>query len=298
MAPMRALPALLLVFTMSCGSLVDDRFVGDVRFTLHSDVKGDPAPFIPVKDQLRLSLFYIRAPGNPRTIDELQEHEATRTILTPPASLSWPIYDAPEERHYVTTQSGKRYALGVALAYVDNDNDGRRSDGDQLIGEAPITAVISVETELDKNESPTGSPLPKGFYTVARPLWCAPRPTEPAPTSPDCGVSLSAPCTSDAECGGGVCLLTDPWPWPNGTCALRSTSTCVPENAHLWRNHAPPAPMMPPASYWLKACETTADCRDPYQCDPGYKVCLPTGNLGLRVEPNWRLMPLCQPMMP
>jgi hypothetical protein len=290
---MRSLFVLTLGAAMSCGSLVDDRFVGDVRLNLSSDVKGDPAPFIDVKDQLRLSLFYLRAPGNPRSIDELQEHEATRTVLNPPASLRWSIYDAPEERHYLTSPSGKRYALGVALAYVDTNDDGRRSEGEPQIGEAPITAVISVETGLDRDESPTGSPLEAGFYTVSRPLWCAPRPTEPAPTSPDCGVPLSAACTSDAECGAGTCLTLGPWPWPRGTCALPSTSTCVPENAHLWRNHQNPS-----LSYWLRECATTADCRDPYQCDRGYKVCLPTGNLGLRVEPNFRIMPICQPMMP
>lgn len=255
---------------------------------------GDPAPFESSKGLLWLSLFYNpKGAGNVQSLDQLIEHEATRIALRPPNGLTWPIFDAPEVRHYFTTPSGKRYALGVPYAYVDLNGDGRRSVGEDPIGEAPITAVLSVETALEAGESPTGKAVEPGFFMLVRPLWCAPRPAEPAPTAADCGVPLGAACAADGDCGAGVCLMNEPWPWPSGTCALPSSSTCVPEAAHLWRNHRDPS-----QQFWLPACASTADCRQPYQCDPGNGVCLPFGNLAIRISPTWRMLATCQPTMP
>ena len=274
--------AFLLTLTLtfaSCGSLVDQEYRGQLRLQLAGGVAGDPAPLVGHK--ARLALFYF--PDGPQALNVALEDEATSIELAPPQSVVWPIYDEPQPRHF-TTQG---YAFGVPRAYLDDDGDGRKGPDEPFVGEAPIIAVMSVPSGLDATQSPTGRPLEAGFFELVRPMWCAPRPAEPASSGTDCGVPLGAACQSDAACGAGVCLLNDPWPWPNGVCALPTASACVPENAHPWRNHRDPS-----RSYWLPACSTDADCRQPFRCDPGNSVCLPFSNLGVRLATP--LLPNCQ----
>ena len=277
---------------VGCGTLVDDRYRGRPLMTFTTEfLNADPTIFEPARGRLRFSMFYASR-GLQRTVppEELIEHEATSVILDPPNTLTWTIYDVPEARHFTTTRSGKSYAVGIPFAYVDLNDNGRRDLDERLVGEAPVAAFIHAPVSLDPDESPTGRPFESSTLAlVARPMWCTRRPPEPAERQ-DCGVPLGASCTENTECGAGVCLRGDPWPWPFGRCALPVSSGCAPMNAHVWRNHRDRT-----QSYWLESCASDADCRPSnYRCDAASSVCLPLANLGVRLT-HMPFQPVCQP---
>lgn len=292
MALVRAV-VLALLFS-SCGSLLDEQYLGAVRLRLTGEVVGNPAPFESVRGKVRLSLFYFpNGPRNSDSIDDLQEDVSTAIVIHPPNTVDWLLYDLPPDELMATTPSGKKYGLGVPYVYVDQNGNGRRDTDEAYAGEAPITAVFYAPEPLDASESPTGRQLEAPSLSLAaRLLWCTPRPAEPE-VREDCGVNLGSECSADADCGPGTCLRDGPWPWPMGVCALRASSTCAPANAHLWRNHRDPSQM-----YWLNACQSDRDCRgNPYRCDVANGVCLPIANLSARVD-STRPLPVCQPTMP
>ncbi len=271
-----------------CGpGLVDGRYEGEPRLALKGSTSPPPPEFEPFKRQLRLSLFYA-AKGimGPQTLDGLVEHEATGQSIELPWSLDWTIYDEPEARHLMTPD----FALGIPVVYADKNGNHHRDADEPMVGQAGGTGVVFVKRALSAQESPTRRPAPAVFALVAKPLPCSPPPAI-APGETDCGVPLAEPCMSDAACGTGKCLTAEPWPWPGGYCSLQVTpGGCAPKTGIVWRSHAGTQ-----ASYWVQRCETTAECRDPYVCDPLQKACLPLNNVSLRISPETRVLPLCQP---
>lgn len=293
MAPLR--PGVLVVMGLltGCGALVDDQYRGQPLMSFTSEFLGaDPTLFEPARGRLKLSMFYASKGLRQRLVpaDELVEQESTAILVEPPSTVTWTLYDRPEARHFTTTASGTSYAVGIPFLYVDANGNGRRDADEGLVGEAPVVAFMYAPTALTADENPTGRPFQSDTLALlARPLWCAPRPLEPEPRT-DCGALLGASCTADAMCGTGVCLRDEPWPWPYGRCALPVSSGCAPANAHVWRNHRDRT-----KSYWLNACTSDADCQpDPYRCDKASNVCLPLGNLGVRLT-RMPQLPVCQP---
>lgn len=286
----RALAAACAVVALGCGpGLVDARYDGEPRLTLRGSTSPAPQEFEAYRKQLRLSLFYVgKKLTTARTLDDLVEQEATGQAVELPWSFDWTLYDEPEPQHFTTPD----FALGVPILYADVNGNHRRDPAEPMVGQAGGTGVAFARRALSAEESPTRRPVPATFGLVAKPIPCTPLP--PLPPGPtDCGVPLGAPCTSDAACGAGTCLVSEPWPWPAGYCALPLTmGGCVPKAGSPWRSHLGTL-----ASYWVQRCETHADCRDPYLCDPLQHACLPIGNVGLRISTETRLTFLCAPTM-
>jgi hypothetical protein len=175
-----------------------------------------------------------------------------------------------------------------------NDN-GRKDASEPFVGSAPLTALLRAPQPLSAADSPTGAPLPAGWHLVSLPLSCPalgpPSPSAPAPDG-ECGVPLGIECKSNADCGGGVCLIDASRPWPGGACVIPEPppNGCRQRGSVLMRVQEDPT-----RAYWVQFCETSADCQRPapYQCDQQIHGCLPSRMVPVNLRDGDVPRPFC-----
>jgi hypothetical protein len=278
MAVLRATCCALLVAGCS-QSLVDDSYRGVPRITLQAHANDMAQPLPTTEPVGRVSLFWN--PGGlvtASTPDALVEQPSNGLTIPIPGDFQWSLYDPPPPEVLAKTEAGGLYALAIPAIYLDQNNNGRHEANETMVAASGFEMILYAPVDLDATSSPTGYPVPAGYHIVTVPLACHGVP--PPPMHPrDCGVPLGHLCQTNMDCGmNGVCLTTEPLPWPGGSCAVASTNGCQPQGGTLLQSgHSS-------ASWWVQGCTGDADCRGGvYQCDVSKGACLPTNQVAMRV---------------
>ncbi|HNN92115.1 MAG TPA: hypothetical protein PKI03_07605 [Pseudomonadota bacterium] len=274
----------------ACGDGLADRdYQGEPLLTVRGNVKG-ASDILPLEEPLlRLSAFW--SPRGPRvkSVAELIEQPSITAQSSVPFSFTLKVFDTPQAQHYTNLPGGSRFALGTLLGYYDRNRNLRRDSDEPILANAHSILLYLPQT-LSENLSPGGKALAAGYYQAASALACPPEPGGvPLPPDPviagsDCSAALGQACSSNSDCGRGVCIRELLAPWPGGGCVLPDPlpagcgSTGI--TRITWAAEAEAGkPASPPVTYWVKRCSTDRDCGRsfPYQCDVAYGACLPTG---------------------
>jgi hypothetical protein len=280
----------LMVAISACGdALVTKDYRGDPIFTIEGRVTDIRYEFEP-GEQLQASIFWSLEGDT--TVDPalLVEQTAVAVRVTFPSAFRINIFDTPDP---VLVSSGRDYWLGEIMVYEDEDGNGRFSPG-ELRGGASYSALLYATRDLAREESPTGQALPAGFTIVNLPLPCeAVEPIDPAPGGGECGVTIGASCSTDADCGTGVCLDSDGYiTFPGGYCSLSEQSACVPANSSIGYFYIPPE-SEEVVGFYYAGCMSNRDCREGYECFIYANACLPKLPVFIDIFPDFTYLPLC-----
>ena len=273
----RLLVMLLAGATGACGdSLVDEQYSGTPLYTLRGDLLDSSASVNETQPQVDVALFW--SPHGASDVDLLIEQPLTQRHAEYYRPFEMHLFDEPGDALLSTAPSGARYGIALVGAYLDANHNGHKDASEPFVGSSPASALLRVPQPLSAADSPTGAPLPAGWHLVSLPLACPAlgRPRIPEPVADgDCGVPLGIECRSDADCGGGACIVDAGRPWPGGACVIAEPppNGCRQRGSVLMRLTADPT-----RAYWVQACETSADCQrpDPFQCDQQIHGCLPS----------------------
>ena len=286
-------PICLAASTLACGdTLVDANYSGAPRFTLQGVVHGLSEPPLDSGDLVTTALFWSPQWPTARDYDDLVEQLGTASAAPVPRPYVMNLFDAPGPQHLYTAPSGASYALGRVLAYLDTNHNGRRDPSEQVLGASQGFGVLYVPQALTAGDSPTGRALSAGWQSFLLPLQCpggVPGP-KPGPVADgDCGVPLGAPCSSDGECGGGVCLGELIIPLPHRMCVIPEPppNGCRQRGAVLISRG-------PGQDYWAQGCASSAECTrgHPYQCDARLQACFPSAGVNVSLNET-SLRPFC-----
>jgi len=160
------------VLAVGCGDpLADGRFPGDPLITLAGSIR-DQSPAAEDDDHtaqvssgpLKLAVFWSRGGlgGVGGEVSGLEQQAIARGIF--PAEFTLAIYAPPHDAALFDAAGGGRLALGLLVAYVDADRDGRYDkNADRVIGGARASALIySPEGASDPQYGTFGA----GFHRV------------------------------------------------------------------------------------------------------------------------------------
>lgn len=279
-----------LVLLAACGdALVGGDYRGTPLVSFRGSVVGSSNELDLKDNRARVSLFF--ATGGPRTFAhaDLTEQVGATHLAELPFAFTINVFDPPPPSLLYTEPDGTRYGIGTFLAYADKDKDGRNNGTEKVIGSTRARVILYAPTELPAERSPTGSLLPAGYHLVTPPLACGRQ--RQGMVLPRCEVpALGQRCTTDGDCGAGICVKDSMFPWPQGACVLPNPppNGCVPEGAVF-------LPGMKD-SFWIKGCTTSADCGRPfpYQCDQSFRGCMPTALLSVIVSGMPEAPPFCR----
>jgi hypothetical protein len=286
--------AAVMIMLAGCGdALVTSDFRGDPVFTVEGRVTDIRYDFRS-GEQLRASVFWSLASDTTVDPAQLSEQTSVAVRVTFPSAFKINLFDPPDES---LLAQGRPYWAGQIMVYEDEDENARFSPG-ELRGGASYSALLYATRALNEGESPTGQSLDAGFTLVNLPLPCTTREGPPPIGGDDCGVPLGAACASDADCGTGVCLLSDGYiTFPDGYCSLSDESGCVPANAQIDFFYIPPETPIDaeevPGFYYL-GCATNGDCREGYECFAYVNACLPKLPVFIDIYPEFDYAPLCE----
>lgn len=289
-----ALVVLLAGVLGACGdSLVDGLYSGTPLYTLEGQVVSSSSSVNETQPQLDIALFW--SPRGAADSSLLVEQPGTALSAEYYRNFQMHVFDEPGDALLATTPSGARYGIAHLEAYRDANHNGLKDASEPLLGSAHQTALLRVPQPLSAEDSPTGAPLPAGWHLVSTPLSCpglvpASSP-DPLPDG-DCGVPLGIECKTDADCGGGVCLLQAAGPWPGGACVIPEPPPhgCRQRGSVLMHVIDP---MM--AQFWIQGCSSTADCQrpEPYQCDQQLRGCRPSLKIFVEMLDDDIAVPFC-----
>lgn len=284
----RALLSLLLL-PLGCGDgLIDSSFHGQPLLSLRGNVKG-AADTLPLEQPLlRVSVFWSPRGARFSGFNDLVEQPAISTQSFVPFSFTLTVFDIPEAQHYSLQPDGSRFAIGTPLGYYDKNGNGRRDSSEPFLASGKNVLLYAPQL-IPGGLSPLGQPVAAGYYQPYAALPCPPlpgsppRPPDPQVTGNDCSAGVSQACSSNSDCGLGVCIRELLMPWPKGGCVLPDPLPAGCGSQGLSRiTWSPPAERgqlaPPPVTYWVKRCAQDSDCGRsfPYQCDIAYGACLPT----------------------
>jgi hypothetical protein len=283
--------ALTGLLATACGTpLVDTSYRGVPLLTVRGQVFGS-SNVVDVNDPtVRLALFWVAGGLDGGTFDNASEQVDTGVTTQVPAPFVMNIFSMPRSTQLISQSDGK-YGIAHVFAYVDANRNGKRDDGEPIVGTEGGHIILAAIDDLTADESPTGTIVTKGLHIVTMPLACVPQ-TAGVVGGTTCGVPLGQPCMFNADCGEGTCLQTFIQPWPSGGCGLAydPMASCQPTGAVVI--HGPGG-----MSYWIEACKTDADCKRgfPYVCDLSANACLPSGNMSVQVSDDLLSGSLCKP---
>jgi hypothetical protein len=265
----RLMRLLILPAALGCGctdgGLAEQGYRGDPLYEIQV---YDPLAAFIGQPGVRVGVFWF-ARGLAGGEDAVVEQPGSRWIGEA-AAFTLPLFAPPPEALVLATAQGGRLAAAGVVAYRDADGDGRRGDGEGLAGSVTGRAVLYLADDHDGARSPSGLPLSAGYHYVRAPMLCRELPaTQPG----DCGVPLSAPCETDADCRGGTCLKRLGAPIAGGACAIPEPPPdgCRPADGTL---RVDPMPRGGPIAYYLRGCATDADCPGAGQaCELDNRLC-------------------------
>lgn len=272
-----------------CGDgLADRAYQGEPLLTVRGNVKG-ASDILPLdKPRLRLSVFWSPRGPRPGSFSDLIEQPSISAQSNVPFSFTLKIFDTPQAQHYTTKLDGTRFAIGTPLGYYDSNENGVHDSSEPILSSAR-SVLLYVPELLSAGQAPGGQPLTPGYYQATSGLACPPEPGEPPrPPEPqvpgaDCSARMGAACSSNSDCGPGVCIRELIEPWPQGGCVLPDPLPAGCGSQGLvrisWTPAVEPGAMpRPTLTYWVKRCSQSSPCGRsfPYQCDIAYDACLPT----------------------
>ncbi len=288
----------------ACGdALVDERYLGTPRVVLQGSVEGRSESVNGEQPEVNVALFWITDARQQEARLLEQEGTSRRVEYSRPFRLK--VFDEPGEGHFLNWPLQARVAIGRVGAYRDENGNGRRDETEPLLGGSVPRLVVRVPEALSAEESPTGGPIGAGWHVVSAPLDCPPPPGgpprppgEPLPVPEgECGVPLGATCTTDAQCGQGVCLRDFVGPWPGGACAIPEPPPqgCRQRGSVLLRSVEGLE-----RAFWIKACERSADCGRafPYQCDLQLRACRATQDVPVQLSDSEPPLMICRQQEP
>jgi hypothetical protein len=301
------LAAGLVGLGLGCGDpLVDEAYAGTPRFRVQGSVTGTSGSVDVDHPELSVALFWVAGGETPGAQNVLREQPGTALRAEFYRSFELKLFDEPDAQSLLTAPTGARYGVARLGAYRDENGNGRRDETEPLLGMSNGRLLLRAPRELSAKESPTGARLAAGWYVASAPLECPaflspPTPpggpgSTPVPTG-ECGVPLGVTCRGDAECGAGVCVREFLGPWPGGACAIMEP----PPNGCRQRGSVLlTAPQDATRGYWLKSCETTADCgrAAPFQCDQQLRVCRPSADFPVELSDKAPPRSFCKPPAP
>ncbi len=261
-------------------SLAGGDYEGASLLYIQGNSTGE-SPYVDLDNPIvRASLFWNPAGAEPfGDISALSEQPSNGIDVRFPGLLDWNLFDAPLPAQIATSPSGARYAIGYLFLYRDYDSDGVFGDGDKLVGSSTGRAVLYAPQALAATDWPGHMAVPAGYHLISLPLHCNAMQARPAGNG-SCGVPLGASCTGNGDCGdGGVCEVTDPYPWPGGDCVLPAApGSCAPAGATIFGFRSTVTNQN--TQIWVPACAEPGDCTrgQPFQCDFAQDACLPTNN--------------------
>jgi len=125
----------------------------------------------------------------------------------------------------------------------------------------------------------------------------APAPTPRDLERPPCAIALGAPCSVDADCGEGQCLVRGYGEtFRGGYCALAladaDAAACEPAQG------VPVAwDVLPDGrrTHWFRRCAGDGECRtgEGYACDPWWGACMPVSPVALELGPGYAPEAIC-----
>lgn len=302
-------PALsgLLFLCAGCGDgLVDRAYQGEPLLTVRGNVKGT-SDILPLENpSLRISVFWSpRGPGI-ASPSELVEQPSISAQSNVPFSFTLKIFDTPQAQHYTRTLDGTRFAIGMPLGYYDGNGNGSRDSSEPVLASAHAL-LLYVPQALSASQSPGGQALTPGYYQATNGLACPPdagepaRPPDPIVPGNDCSAALGQACSSNSDCGPGVCVREHIEPWPQGGCVLPDPLPAGCGSTGVTRvSWTPPVepgqPARPTVSYWVRRCSPDRSCGRsfPYQCDTAYGACLPTLLVNMNISDSLTTPRFCR----
>jgi hypothetical protein len=297
MAMVRCAARCLLLLAVGCGdTLVPGEYGGSSKLLLRGKIDdARPALELPT-DVVRAAVFWHpRGRVSLAPITETVEQPSNGRFIRYPGGFNWNLFEEPGPEHLATTASGARYGFGLPLAYLDASRDRRWQPQERLVADSPTSAILFALEPLSAAESPTGRAVAPGYHLISRTRFCAPE-VVPVPDG-ECGVPIGRPCEVDAACGGGVCLVTEPLPWPGGYCAIPEPppNGCRQGGTVLFRDA-----MRPDRAWWVKSCEAQSDCDRPFpfHCELTVGACVPTAHVLMEGSHEVKPRALCAEELP
>ncbi len=272
--------------------LVDETYRGEPLHHIATTVLDDHTPAAPNED-VRMALFWSPGGATVRDPDDWVEQPTSGLPVSFPRSVDLYLFDTPGVAHRVEASETAPYAIGRALAYVDEDGNRLHDPGERWAGGAIDMVVVWAARALSAEEAPHGRPLAAGFHRLRLPWVCDQTLPEPSDDG-DCGVDIGRPCLSDQECPGGSCLQYFHVVWSGGVCTVPEPrgDGCRPQNAAFV-----PSPEMEDArGYYLEACTEDADCeprRGPTGCEPAWGACMLERPMEVQLQGALSLSPVC-----
>jgi len=293
-----------MISLLSCGKpLVDESYRGTPLFEFEGqlDVQGR---FEPGVHNIRLSIFWL--PDGPATIRQHWVEQSSASVVVDfPSSFAVKVFEPPKPAHYFQSQ-----ALGRLVLYDDLDQNGQYSRDEPIVGEAPNQGLVYTPPDHDEAQSFTTVSFPQGFSLIQYPLRCRTRP--PHSLDAGCALLIGAPCQTLDDCCkqadecepyGAVCIPENSGRqrFPGGYCVARPNSrVCTPHERGRDLGEGMVAARPLSINYvgriltmFVKRCESSAECRDEYVCEPAYQVCLPDRPVRLAMNAEYEPGSIC-----
>lgn len=307
----------LHVAASSCDPIIDGGYRGAPVFSFEGQIVqfeavGDAGP------ELRTTLLWLTdlspdpVSGGPRLASGVEQRSAAVEVRFP-AQFRVDLF-VPPDAHMLVPGTG----IGVALiiVYEDRDGDDRLTLGSsppELVGGAPYEVLVFAKDAASARDAPFLDAIARGFQLVRLPLFCGdegelvewaipddPSSSDAPPRSsgqPPCSVELGAPCTFDAECAEGQCLVRQYGEtFRGGYCVLAiedaAAAACEPAQgvSIAWDFHPDGR-----ETHWFRRCVSDRECRrgDGYTCDPWWGACVPVSPVALELGPGYEPVAIC-----
>lgn len=252
-------------------ALVDADYLSEALFSAEFKVEGFQNFPLDDYEHPRWGLFVMPGGLTGDICQVVELPDSSQPLEVEKTELN--VFTVPDKDLWVKAPSGARYALLRAMAYSDDNENGKKDHDELFIGDA-AGGLMYLPEAVTEADGPTGVALPEGYHNI---FWGGPCGPVPRGTDDedDCQVTLGAPCTKDKDCGrDGVCLTTTPNPgWEGGYCSVPADADhCAPEGGRLFAHRSPDSGL---TKVWLKACDSDDDCRgdDGYTCNAMVGAC-------------------------
>jgi hypothetical protein len=272
---------------LGCGDpQVDASYRGDALWQFKGVLQAG-APGVEGSTDIRAALFFDATSMNNIDPKQMVELTSSGTPITVPSSYTLNVFAPPGPEHMLHNPDGSSAGYGIARTffYRDLDHDGRYTPGEPFLGGGGIKVLVYAPDGLPAGHTPTTGALPAGFTEIAAPQVCGTRP--PATDPGTCGINLGNFCHYNTDCGANaICLNQTVLQFREGYCSLPDLPQipCIPgAAAYLPVPPNSPKPPMGEKGYYLRPCNTDAECARPgeltqgnYACDLGLRGCVPT----------------------
>ncbi len=280
-----------LFISTGCGdALVPDTYRGPPLLSFQG-VVFDGATLNGVAPQnLRGSIFWSKTAQTSTRPEALVEQRAIEVSAEFPATFTVNLFEGPNAPQLAVDEGP--FELGQLLFYEDR-NDNNTFDQGELLGGAPLNAVLFLPRDLDEATSPTDAALGAGAHLVELPLTCGVQLPTSTATRSRCGANLGEACTKDQDCGARGRCLTD---MQGGYCALPLSSGCTPQDgANFPVSFSETEEPELDSFVWLKGCTQDSDCRtqEGYGCERRLDGCIPRNPILIELGTNYAPVPLC-----